>query len=283
MGTSSLDMDAREFQLGEPGYPSPVAAFEDAPRALWIRGTVPSGRAVAVVGARRSTAQGREVARAVAEGLARRGIAVVSGGAQGIDGAAHRGALAAGGRTVVVVGTGIDVSYPPEHEPLFDEAVARGGAVVSQFPLGFGPKHWSFPARNRVIAALAEVVVVVEAQADSGALITAEAAKQYGRRVVALLGTPGCDALVGAGALAARSAEDILKRVEGVEAEGPPLPEDPRARLLYAALDETPRDLGEVAARAGMRAEEALALALDLELGGLAARAAGGRYLRLNW
>src|SRR5439155_12790371 len=130
--------------------------------------------------------------------------------------------------------------------------------------------------RNRVIAGLSEAVVVIEAAAASGALYTAQAARSYGRRTIALLGSAGCDALVGEAALAARSSSDILARLDGLPAAAPPVPDDSRAARLYDALDATPRDLSDVAARAGLRPDEALALAIDLELGGLAARAAGG-------
>ena len=275
-------MKSSEIKPGDPAWPEALATVDGAPKTLWVRGVLPEGRSVAVVGARGAGAEGIEAAHAVAVGLARRGITVVSGGAIGIDGAAHRGALEAGGTTVVVLGTGIDIAYPPQHAPLFDTVVERGGAVISQFPPGSPASRWSFPARNRVIAGLSEAVVVIDASASSGALYTAAAARDYRRPVIVLVGTAGCDTLAASGALHARSADDILARIDGAEVASPPLPVDPRALKLYEALDETPRDLGEVAARAGIRTDEAMSLAIELELGGLAARAAGGRYLRLN-
>ncbi|MSP59367.1 MAG: DNA-protecting protein DprA [Myxococcales bacterium] len=276
-------MNPQEMTPGQPLWPSRLGAVVDAPPVLWVRGVLPVGRAVAVVGARNAGSDGNAAAAAVAAGLAERGVAVVSGGARGIDAASHRGALEAGGTTVVVLGTGVDVPYPLEHAPLFDEVVARGGAVLSQFPPGTQPSRWTFPARNRVIAGLAEAVVVIEAGSASGALYTAAAANDYGRPVIALLGSPGCDRLAASGALAARDAAEVLLRIDGARVPAPPPPADPRAARLYDALDATPRDLGELAARAGVRPDEALALAIDLELGGLAARAAGGRYHRLTW
>lgn len=290
--------DVRKVTRGTPEYPAPLDGGdeESAPPTLWLRGQVPEGRRVAVVGARAATAGGLVAARAVAVGLAGAEITVVSGGALGIDGAAHRGALDAGGRTVVVLGTGIDVIYPRQHAGLFDEAVARGGAVMSQFEPGTPATRWGFPRRNTVIAALADTVVVVEAGSGSGALYTAAAARQLGRRLVVLRGSSGCDGLAAAGAEHAGDADELLALVldgASVSATGrvplppraprrPPLPDDPRARRLYEALDATPRDLGELAVRAGVPAGEAMALAIDLELGGLAARSAGGRYLRLS-
>ncbi len=298
-----ITTQVRELLRGAPGYPEALGSLPDAPDRLWVRGDLPAalvGRAVAIVGARRAGAAKLVAARAVAAGLAGAGFVVVSGGALGIDGAAHRGALDAGGRTVVVMGTGIDVIYPPRHAPLFDDVVAAGGAVVTEVAPGLEAQQqrWTFPRRNRIIAALAECVIVVEASGKSGALYTTEAALKLGRRVMVLRGSQGCDALAAGGAIAADSAEELVGLVtsHGAVAAGggaplttraapaapPAPPDDPRARLLYEALDGTPRDLGEVAARAGISAAEALAIAIDLEVGGLAARAAGGRYLRLG-
>ena len=289
-----MPTQVRELNRGDSGYPEALGKLPDPPNHLWVRGdlaTALSGRRVAVVGARRAGAACLVAGRAVAEGLVGAGFVVVSGGALGIDGAAHRGALDGGGRTVVVLGTGIDVPYPPRHAPLFDEVVAAGGAVITEFPPGTTPQPWGFPRRNRIIAALSETVVVIEASARSGALYTTKAARQLGRRVAVLRGSPGCDALAATGALAASTAEELVALATDRPLAGGhtaaataivQLPDDPRARLLYEALDGTPRDLGEVAARAGIPASEALALAIDLEVGGLAARAAGGRYLRLS-
>jgi DNA processing protein len=277
---------ARQVQAGSDEYPVALRGLgEDfAPATLWMRGVVPAGPAVAVVGARHASAIGLVAARVIGSGLAAEGRLVVSGGAAGVDGAAHRGAIDAGGATVVVLGTGIDIAYPPRHAPLFDDAVAAGGAVLSQFPLGTPPSRWSFPRRNAVIAALSDVVVVVEAGGNSGALHTAAAAEELGRRVVVMTGSPGCDRLAAAGAAFGRDASDVLAVAlgEAQSARPVPLPADPRALRLYHALDGTPRDLGELASRAGLLAAEAMSLAIDLELGGHAARAAGGRYLRLG-
>jgi DNA processing protein len=304
-------IEARELHRGEPGYPVRLAEVhaDAAPDSVWVRGELPTGRMVAVVGARAASAGALVAARAVSAGLAARGVAVVSGGAIGVDGAAHRGALDAGGATVVVLGTGIDLVYPTRHASLFQEVVARGGALLTQFPPGLPGYRPNFPARNKVIAALADTLVVIEAGEKSGSLSTAAAAKALGRRLIVLRGSAGCDRLASAGAEAVASAEaaiallfgeavpsaepGVSSRASLANAGGersvaepapgaPPLPTDPRALKLYEALDGTPRDLGEVAARAGVTATEALALAIDLELGGLAARAAGGRYLRLN-
>jgi DNA processing protein len=226
-------------------------------------------------------------ARALAAELAAAGVDVISGGALGIDAAAHRGVLDVAGQdgaghTVAVLGTGIDVAYPERNRPLFDEIVGSGGALVTQFAPGAQPRKQSFPVRNTVIAGLADLVVVVEAGHASGTSYTVRAMKALGRPVAAIAGSPGTDALILDGAIAVGDAADVLAVLDGKRPAPPPLPEDPMAAKLYAALDDVPRDVGELAFRAGLAVGTCAAMVVDLELGGLAARAAGGRYLRLR-
>src|SRR5688572_19498406 len=153
---------ARALTVEAPDYPARLADVHNAPEPLWMLGDWrPASRAVAIVGARASTRRGLDLSGAIARALARRGIDVISGGALGVDAAAHRGAVEAGGHTVAVLGTGIDIVYPMRNAELFAEIVARGGALVTQFPPGTGPHIHTFPIRNRVIAALAEMVIVV--------------------------------------------------------------------------------------------------------------------------
>jgi len=154
-------------------------------------------------------------AHAIARHLAHRGVQVVSGGALGIDGAAHRGALAGQGGTTVVLGTGIDVAYPVRHAPLFEQVVASGGAVVSQFPPGTQPRRFTFVARNKVIAALADVAIVVEADVRSGSLSTAKAARDLGRLVCAWPGSAGCERLIASGAATVESLDDVDAALAG--------------------------------------------------------------------
>lgn len=165
---------------------------------------------VAIVGARGVTPAGAKAAFALAAELAQLGAVVVSGGALGVDAAAHRGALGAGGRTVVVTGTGIDVDYPRQHGVLFDEVVAGGGALVSMFAPGTQPMPGCFVRRNALIAALADVVVVVEASARSGALHTAAAARQFDRVLAAVPGSVATDRLLADGAALVRTARDVV-------------------------------------------------------------------------
>jgi DNA processing protein len=229
-----------------------------------------------------------ELAEELGGRLAHAGFDIVSGGAIGIDAAAHRGALdAAGsddeaGRTVAVLGTGVDVVYPARHHLLYEEILAKGGALVTQFPPGTQPRPQTFPIRNRVIAALAELVVIVEAGVQSGSLYTARAARELGRQVVALPGSAGGDGLILTGARAVASAADVEAVLEGRAPAPPLLPDDPAARRLYDVLDAVPRDVGDLAFRAGLAVGTCAAMVVDLELGGLAARAAGGRYVRLR-
>ncbi|HZS37300.1 MAG TPA: DNA-processing protein DprA, partial [Polyangia bacterium] len=220
---------------------------------------------------------------AAGEALAKAGVDVISGGALGVDTAAHKGALAGGGATVAVLGSGIDVAYPERNTELFAEIVQSGkGALVTQFAPGSPPRAAQFPVRNQVIAGLAELVLVVEASEKSGSLITARFGRALGRTVVAVPGSAGTDRLLVGGALPAASPEDVLAILDGKPLAAPSLPDDPDARRLYQALDAVPRDVGDLAFRAGMAIGTASAVVIDLELDGLAARASGGRYVRLR-
>ena len=178
------------LERGGPGWPVRLEHLDCPPAALWLRGTLPPGDmpCVAVVGSRRATPGGLLTAHDIAVDLAAAGIVVVSGMARGVDAAAHRGALHAGGRTLAVLGCGIEVCYPSEHRDLRDQ-IAASGCVVSEDGGAEPPVGWRFPQRNRIIAALAEAVVVVEATAKSGALSTARWAADLGREVLAVPGS----------------------------------------------------------------------------------------------
>jgi len=283
-----INMDARALHTGDAGYPARLLALADPPTPLWIRGDwTPARSAVALVGARAATARGLEAARELGARLASAGVDVISGGALGIDAASHRGALdmaqhSRAGRTVAVLGTGIDVAYPERNAAMFDEIVATGGALVTQFAPGAQPRRQSFPVRNTVIAGLADVVVVVEAGLASGTSYTVRAMRALGRPVAAMPGSHGTEAFILDGALAVTGADDVLTVLDGGRPAPPAPPDDPSAAKLYAALDGVPRDVGELAFRAGLAVGTCAAMVVDLELGGHAARAAGGRYLRLR-
>lgn len=199
-------------------------------RPVYVRGALAAGPAVAIVGARAATTVAMQWAYDIAKHLAGKGVHVVSGGALGIDGAAHRGALSGGGTTTVVLGTGVDVAYPDRHAELFREVLRAAGALASLVPDGTPPRRYSFVRRNRLIAALADMVIVVEADLRSGSLSTAHAAKIYGRLIAARPGSSGCDRLLTHGAALVEGWTDVdlalagtVRRAQAVEGVGPEL------------------------------------------------------------
>jgi len=201
----------------EPGYPGQLLALPNPPRSLWWVGRLPAEgqRLVAMVGARAASRVACDGASQIAYNLARAGATIVSGGAFGIDAAAHEGALAAGNSTLAVLGCGTDVVYPDRHADLFVR-IGRAGALLSEYAPGTKPRPGQFPARNRIIAALASVVIVVEAAARSGALITASWGKKLGKPVFAVPGSVGTDRLLREGAgVAVASADDIERALAG--------------------------------------------------------------------
>jgi DNA processing protein len=182
---------ARILLLGDASYPRRLAQLDKPPLVLYVRGQLAAeARRVAIVGARHSDEEGLQIARRFAEQLSRASVQIVSGGARGIDSAAHEGA-SSGQESVAVLGCGVDVVYPPENRTLFERIAKSGGAVVSEFPPGTGPRPGNFPRRNRTIAGLCEAVVVVRAALRSGAMITADHAVEGRRRVFAVPGQPG--------------------------------------------------------------------------------------------
>lgn len=199
--------------------------LEDPPR-IWLRGTLGEAPGIAVVGTRRCTRYGVDLAESFGAVIARAGWTTVSGLARGIDTAAHRGCLRVSGHAVAVLGSGIDVCYPRENEPIYDEIVDSGGAIVSEYPPGTPPDRWRFPARNRIIAAMSAAVVVVEAAATGGALITARLGAEMGRPVFVVPGdvdrtmSEGCNRLIRDGAHPVFGSADLLDELSLVV--GPP-------------------------------------------------------------
>src|SRR4030043_755558 len=204
--------------VGDAGYPVNLKEVEGAPSVLYIKGEIKKGdeRAVAIVGTRRMTTYGREVTEKFVKDLSASGITIVSGLARGIDTCAHKAALMEGGRTLAVVASGLDITYPPENASLADEIIKEGGAVISEYPLGYPPNAQNFPARNRIISGLSKAVLVIEGAKKSGTLLTASAAAAQGREVFAVPGpvtSPMSEAplfLIQNGAKIASSAKDIL-------------------------------------------------------------------------
>ncbi|GAA0515283.1 MULTISPECIES: DNA-processing protein DprA [Pigmentiphaga] len=275
--------------LADAGYPRALLAIHDPPPLLYLAGDPSrlSPQAIAIVGARHATPDGMANARAYARHLAQRGWCIVSGLALGIDTAAHEGALeagAAGGGTVAVVGTGVDVVYPPRNRGLA-ERIAAQGAIVSEFPLGLPALPHQFPRRNRLVAGLTQGTLVAEAAARSGSLITARLAADAGREVFAIPGSihsplsRGCHALIRQGAKLVESAQDILDELGAGSGSAAPPPEPalPRDPVL-AGMGYGPVHVDALAARTGLAVPQLQARLLELELRGLIARLDGGRY-----
>jgi DNA processing protein len=280
----------RTLTPADAAYPRALLRLPDAPAALRVRGALPEARRVALVGSRAPDEYGSWAARTIAAGLARAGVTVVSGGALGVDGEAHRAAVDAGGRTEVVLGTGVDVPYPSRHRKLFADVLAAGGALVSEQPDGTPGYLGNFPARNRIIAALCEVVVVVRAARQSGALITAARARDLRVPLLAVPGdardelSEGTNRLLRDGARAVTSAADVLAAL-GVAAPPPPaqlaLPTlSSDAAAIHAALTRKPRHADEIARAARVPTSAALAGLLELELLGLCEQRPGHAFLR---
>ena len=277
--------------LADPRYPEPLRQIPDPPPALWVRGEVEAlrwPRIVALVGARAATAAGLAMARTLAAGLAEAGVVVASGLARGIDSAAHRAALDRGGASLGVLGSGVERVYPPEHDGLAD-ALAAQGAVVSEFPPGTPPLPFHFPLRNRLISGLSAAVVVVEAAEKSGSLITAMAAAEQGREVMAVPGPVGpgrhrgVHALLRDGARLVEGPEDVLAelgwgdRTGGRAAAGATLdPAVARELGLDQAADDFSAD--EVAVTTGWAISRVNSRLAVLEIDGKIQRIGGGRY-----
>lgn len=268
------------IHLGTTDYPALLAEISDPPARLWIRGdrSILSATIVAVIGARNASHEGLIAAGEIAFDLARAGIVVASGLARGVDSAAHRGALDGGGKTIAVLGTGIDRVYPAENAPL-TEQIAANGLLVTEFPPGTLPQDWHFPKRNRIISGLSRGVVVVEAMEKSGSLITARLAADQGRDVMAVPGTfvggrnRGANALLRDGAKLVESAVDILQELGLDErlARRAPMGESPE--VVEFTVDQ-------VADQMKITSGEALARLLEWELTGEVQRIGSGRFRR---
>ena len=278
--------------FGAPDYPAALAAIPDPPPVLWCRGrpAALAAPAVAIVGSRSGSPYAREVAARLGADLAGCGVAVVSGLARGVDAAAHRGALAAGGVTIAVLGCGADIVYPPEHGPLLAQLAAQG-AAVSELAPGAPPRPFHFPRRNRIISGLSLAVVVVEASERSGSLITARCAAEQGREVMAVPGNVlsgrcrGGHALIKDGAKVVETADDIVEEIRlqvEVRGEGGPRPEEPdEAGCLLRRMDPGESyDLDELADLSGLNRSALATQVLELELAGRITRLAGGRFRR---
>ena len=275
--------------LPRSALPLPLREIPDPPKRLYCVGRADAldTPAVAVVGSRRCTRQGRDTAFALARDLAAQGLTIVSGLAYGIDAAAHRGALAsAGAPTVGVLGSGLERIYPQSHERLAAEIVALGGAVVSEYEPAVGPRKHHFPARNRIVSGLCLGVVIVEASERSGSLITARLALEQGRDVMAvpsLVSSPlaaGCHRLIRQGAALVENAEHVLEAL-GIELE-PSAPGGTAVAegdIVLKQVEATVTPLDAIVAATGLAIEDVLERLAELEIDGLVATHGGG-YIR---
>ena len=304
-------LGARLVGARDPEMPPRLLAIPDPPAVLFVRGdlgVLPAPQ-VAIVGSRRATPAGARIARRLAGELAAHGFVVTSGLAQGVDAAAHRGALEAGGRTVAILGSSLDRVYPAGHRSLA-ERIAGQGALVSEFPFGTPPVPWNFPWRNRIISGLSLGVLVVEAAARSGSLVTARLAADQGREVFAVPGSilnplsSGCHRLLRDGAKLVERVEDVLEELPAAEvatlALGPPESRrnaggesppgadpveasapGPDAAAVLDRLDYEPASVETIARRAGLTPEQVWPILLTLEFGGSIRMDPAGRYMRV--
>ncbi|MBN2549465.1 MAG: DNA-processing protein DprA [Anaerolineales bacterium] len=275
----------------DPHYPRRLKEIDQPPPVLYLQGELSEVDqwAVAIVGTRRITAYGRQVAQELAAAMARNGVTVISGLARGVDAAAHQAALDAGGRTLAVLGCGVDVIYPPENRRLAGSIIQQG-ALLSDYPPGTAPEAGNFPPRNRIISGLAQAVVVVEAGEKSGALITAAYAADQGRQLFAVPGninapqSRGANILIREGARILLSSQDILEtlnlaQVAQQRSARVVLPTDATEAHLYALLGREPLHVDEIRLQSNLPIEQVSASLTLMELKGLVRQVGAMRYV----
>ncbi|MCI8658624.1 MAG: DNA-protecting protein DprA [Lachnospiraceae bacterium] len=275
----------------ENRYPKRLLEIYDYPMGLFIKGRLPDENdpSVAIVGARGCSAYGEGMAEEFARALAGEHVQVISGMALGIDGAAHKGALKAGGNTFGILGCGVDICYPPSNYSLY-EAMGRLGGILSEFPMRTNPKSSHFPMRNRIISGMSDAVLVVEAKTRSGSLITAELGLEQGREVFAVPGrltdhlSCGCNHLIQQGAHMAISPNDILEYL-GVKCQKQLILHEKninglakKEKMVYSCLDFKPKHLDDIMAGCNLGIGECMNILLELELGGYAFRSGSHYY-----
>ena len=281
--------------FGSAIYPARLRSIADPPPCLYVKGEIrqEDDKAVAVIGTRSASHYGRRVARDLCRGLASLGFTVISGMARGIDGVAHDAALNSGGRTIAVLGSGVDRAYPPEHQKLYHR-ISENGAVISELPLAAPPLAFNFPARNRLISGLSAGVVVVEATEKSGSLITAAIALEQGREVFAVPGEVGLSRsrgghrLIRQGAKLVESVDDILEEIApqlvardrqaAALARTLPVDAQPETRKIFDLLQERSLHIDEVIEASGFSTSRVSQILLELELQGFLKQLPGNRY-----
>lgn len=277
--------------IGDKRYPARLKTISAPPYALYVKGKLPEEEevSVAIVGARECSTYGEVMARQYAETLADAGVQIISGMARGIDGVSQKSALAAGGKSYAVLGSGVDICYPREHYALYTELQKNGG-VISEQPLGTQPLAQFFPARNRIISGLADIVIVIEAKERSGSLITADMALEQGKDVYALPGpcssalSKGCHNLIRQGAGILLSPKDLLEEL-GIfhkeKTENKISLESPE-KLVYSCLDFHPKDLNRVLEETGLSIPALLDVLISLELKGYIKEISKNYYVKVK-
>lgn len=283
---------ARLIGIGDPDYPPLLAEADDAPPLLWAKGALPDKPLIALVGARNASSLGVRMARSLTQGLADAGFATVSGMARGIDAAIHQASVETG--TIAVLGGGVDTIYPKENTELYAQ-IAAHGLILSEAPMGTQPQARHFPRRNRIIAGLCPAIIVVEAAAKSGSLLTARMALDLGREVLAVPGHPfdarasGCNILIRDGATLVRGPRDVIDAIAPPEPSQPPLPLTERpgpARHLdlhqeiLQRLGPSPLPEDALLHEIGTHADDVLPVLTEMELDGQITRLPGGLLAR---
>ncbi len=284
----------RILTWNDPSYPERLRHISQSHYVLYLKGSLREEDiwGVGVVGTRRYTSYGRQVTEAISRILAESGVTIISGLARGIDGIAHRQALEAGGRTLAVLGSGLDQIYPPEHRDLADR-ISQQGALISDYPPGTPPDGCNFPPRNRIISGLSRVILVMEAGSKSGALITANYAAEQGKDVFAVPGkitsptSKGSNLLIKQGAHPLLEAQDVLdllnmELVEKQQVIRRSLPINPREALLYNAVGDEPLHVDELSARTKLPIEEVTATLALMELKGMVRKTFGMKYVAVQ-
>lgn len=287
------------ISLHDPAYPPLLREIADAPPLLFVHGdaSLLASAQIAIVGSRNATEPARRTCHAFAQAFVQAGLTVTSGLALGIDGAAHEGALQGGGKTIAVVGTGLDRVYPARHHELAHRISAQG-AIVSAYPIGTGVRPGNFPQRNRIISGLSLGVLVVEASAQSGSLITAHLASEQGREVFAIPGSihnplaKGCHRLIKEGAKLIETAQEVLEELYPLaranlemQLQNAPLATDPpenREEPLLEAMGYDPCRVDDLVARLNLTPAEISAMLIMYELDGRIAALPGGMFQRLS-
>lgn len=280
--------------INQPGYPEILTQIPDPPHTLFVRGKLPDEKlpSIAVVGTRNHTLYGKQVCAEIVSGLAHQGVAIVSGLALGVDGVAHETALNNSGKTIAVLGSGVnkDSIYPAFHQRLAERIIESGSAVISEYPPGFTPTRYSFPARNRIIAGLTLGTLVIEAPTESGSLITAKCALDYNREVMAIphplssIKGEGCNNLIKLGATLIRSAQDVLealnlKNAQQTIEKQSLTPSSPNEAAILKILSSEPLHIDFIIKQAGLDSQSVTSTLMLMEIKGIVRNAGGMRYI----